>query len=365
MNTTHFEIKTKSKIYQVYIGESLLTNIVDFLDDKPKRVFVITDETVAKLYLETLTQSLKESGVETISEILADGESTKTLDTVFNLYNFLLENEASRSDIIIAFGGGVIGDITGFVASTFKRGLNFLQIPTTLLAQVDSAVGGKTGVNLNGGKNLIGTFYQPSAVIVDVTVLKTLSETDFITGLAEVIKYGVIMDSELLQILIDERNEIVNRESEAIIKIVERSLKNKAHIVGLDEREEYGIREILNFGHTIGHAIESSSSYDIVHGQAVAIGMVEEARFSVDMDLLDIQSFETIVSILESYHLPTSIPDDMKFQQLREIVKHDKKIREGVLRIPILVELGKVEMKSIELSSGQDVITSMERNARC
>ena len=365
MNTTHFEIKTKSKIYQVYIGESLLTNIVDFLDDKPKRVFVITDETVAKLYLETLTQSLKESGVETISEILADGESTKTLDTVFNLYNFLLENEASRSDIIIAFGGGVIGDITGFVASTFKRGLNFLQIPTTLLAQVDSAVGGKTGVNLNGGKNLIGTFYQPSAVIVDVTVLKTLSETDFITGLAEVIKYGVIMDSELLQILIEERNEIVNRESEAIIKIVERSLKNKAHIVGLDEREEYGIREILNFGHTIGHAIESSSSYDIVHGQAVAIGMVEEARFSVDMDLLDIQSFETIVSILESYHLPTSIPDDMKFQQLREIVKHDKKIREGVLRIPILVELGKVEMKSIELSSGQDVITSMERNARC
>ncbi len=365
MNTTHFEIKTKSKIYQVYIGESLLTNIVDFLDDKPKRVFVITDETVAKLYLETLTQSLKESGVETISEILADGESTKTLDTVFNLYNFLLENEASRSDMIIAFGGGVIGDITGFVASTFKRGLNFLQIPTTLLAQVDSAVGGKTGVNLNGGKNLIGTFYQPSAVIVDVTVLKTLSETDFITGLAEVIKYGVIMDSELLQILIEERNEIVNRESESIIKIVERSLKNKAHIVGLDEREEYGIREILNFGHTIGHAIESSSSYDIVHGQAVAIGMVEEARFSVDMDLLDIQSFETIVSILESYHLPTSIPDDMKFQQLREIVKHDKKIREGVLRIPILVELGKVEMKSIELSSGQDVITSMERNARC
>lgn len=365
MNTTHFEIKTKSKIYQVYIGESLLTNIVDFLDDKPKRVFVITDETVAKLYLETLTQSLKESGVETISEILADGESTKTLDTVFNLYNFLLENEASRSDMIIAFGGGVIGDITGFVASTFKRGLNFLQIPTTLLAQVDSAIGGKTGVNLNGGKNLVGTFYQPSAVIVDVTVLKTLSETDFITGLAEVIKYGVIMDSELLQILIEERNEIVNRESEAIIKIVERSLKNKARIVSLDEREEYGIREILNFGHTIGHAIESSSSYDIVHGQAVAIGMVEEARFSVDMDLLDIQSFETIVSILESYHLPTSIPDDMKFQQLREIVKHDKKIREGVLRIPILVELGKVEMKSIELSSGQDVITSMERNARC
>jgi len=365
MNTTHFEIKTKSKIYQVYIGESLLTNIVDFLDDKPKRVFVITDETVAKLYLETLTQSLKESGVETISEILADGESTKTLDTVFNLYNFLLENEASRSDMIIAFGGGVIGDITGFVASTFKRGINFLQIPTTLLAQVDSAVGGKTGVNLNGGKNLVGTFYQPSAVIVDVAVLKTLSETDFITGLAEVIKYGVIMDSELLQILIEERNEIVNRESEAIIKIVERSLKNKALIVGLDEREEYGIREILNFGHTIGHAIESSSSYDIVHGQAVAIGMVEEARFSVDMDLLDIQSFETIVSILESYHLPTSIPDDMKFQQLREIVKHDKKIREGVLRIPILVELGKVEMKSIELSSGQDVITSMERNVRC
>ena len=202
MNTTHFEIKTKSKIYQVYIGESLLTNIVDFLDDKPKRVFVITDETVAKLYLETLTQSLKENGVETISQILADGESTKTLDTVFNLYNFLLENEASRSDMIIAFGGGVIGDITGFVASTFKRGIKFLQIPTTLLAQVDSAVGGKTGVNLNGGKNLVGTFYQPSAVIVDVTVLKTLSETDFIAGLAEVIKYGVIMDSELLQILI-------------------------------------------------------------------------------------------------------------------------------------------------------------------
>ncbi|TFG97343.1 iron-containing alcohol dehydrogenase, partial [Candidatus Thorarchaeota archaeon] len=175
-------------MYQVFIGESLLTKIVEFLDNKPKRVFIITDETVAKLYLDTLTQSLKDNGVETISEILADGESSKTLDTVFNLYNFLLENEASRSDIIIAFGGGVIGDITGFVASTFKRGLNFIQVPTTLLAQVDSAVGGKTGVNFNGGKNLIGTFYQPSVVIVDVTLLRTLSKTDFVAGLAEVIK---------------------------------------------------------------------------------------------------------------------------------------------------------------------------------
>ncbi len=365
MTTTHIEIETSSKKYQVHIGNSLLTNVADFLDNTPKRIFVITDETVARLYLETLTQSLVDSGIETISKIVSDGESTKSLSTVIDLYNFLFEHEATRSDTIIALGGGVIGDLTGFVASTFKRGLNLLQIPTTLLAQVDSAVGGKTGVNLNGGKNLVGTFYQPSAVIVDVNLLNTLTEIEFAAGLAEVIKYGVIMDYELLSILIEKRPEIIQRDPEVMMKIIERSLRNKARIVNTDEREELGFREILNFGHTIGHAIESNSVFEILHGEAVAIGMVAEARFSLDMDILDSRSYETISSILESYQLPTQIPEGMEFHILSETMKHDKKMREGVLRMPILVELGKAEMREIELSSNQNMISSLERDEKC
>ncbi len=365
MKIAHFEIKTGSKTYPIYIGESILSRIVELLSIRPSRVFVVTDDIVAGLHLETLTRALEAGGIESITKVLPVGASIKTFDNAVTLYSFLMKHEASRADTVIAFGGGVIGDLSGFVASTFKRGLNFIQIPTTLLAQVDSAVGGKTGINFNGGKNLVGTFYQPSAVIVDVTLLRTLSDTDFVAGLAEVIKYGAIMDSKLLQILLDNRKEIMERESDAIIKIVERSLRNKGRIVQIDEREEIGSREILNFGHTIGHAIETVSSHEIVHGQAVAIGMVEEARFSLRLGLLDIQSLETLISLLESYGLPTSIPEDMKIQQLKEIMKHDKKIKHALLRIPILVELGQTEMKEFDLSSNLNLIVKMEGDAKC
>ena len=282
-----------------------------------------------------------------------------------SLYNFLSESLASRSDTIVALGGGVIGDIVGFVASTFKRGLNLVQIPTTLLAQVDSAIGGKTGVNLDEGKNLVGTFYQPHVVIADVSTLSSLPLGDFVSGLAEVIKYGFIMDEKLFRILIDRKEEIVRRDPEVISKIVERSLRNKARIVELDEREERGKREILNFGHTIGHAIETCSHYSVLHGQAVAIGMVEEARIAVRMGLLDKSVLESLILTLSMFGLPTEIPEGMDVIQLNSIMQQDKKVRHGRLTIPMLVGLGKTEMKIVDSDSNLNLIRRNGVDSKC
>ena len=284
------------------------------------------------------------SGIATVSKVLPTGESLKNLDSVRTLYDFLSESLASRGDAVIALGGGVIGDIVGFVASTFKRGMKLVQMPTTLLAQVDSSIGGKTGVNLKEGKNLVGTFYQPHAVIVDVCTLNSLPISEFIAGLAEVIKYAFTLDPELFQFLIEKRNEILLRTPDAISTIVERSLRNKASIVETDEREEEGKREVLNFGHTVGHAIEICSNHDILHGQAVAIGMVEEARIAVRKGLLETSVLESLIHVLALFGLPTEIPDDVDFNQLSRVMKQDKKVRNGQLTIPMLVGLGQTEM---------------------
>jgi 3-dehydroquinate synthase len=344
MTVSRFEVKTRSRVYPVIVGNNILDRIGEFLDKSTDRVFVITDDVIANLYLDPITQSLDESGIESITYILKTGESSKTLESAEKLYNFLLENLASRSDTILALGGGVIGDLAGFVASTFKRGLHLVHVPTTLLAQVDSTLGGKTGINLSNGKNLVGTFYQPHAVIVDVFTLNSLSTSDFVAGLAEVIKYGVIMDDGLIQILINGRDMILERNLNLIAEIVERALKNKKYIVETDETEEKGKREVLNFGHTVGHAIETCSNHSILHGQAVAIGMVEEARLAEIQGHLHKPALDLLITILSMFDLPTQIPDEIDIKQLNEVMRQDKKVRHGQLTIPILVEIGKTEM---------------------
>ncbi len=344
MTVSRFNVATQSRRYPVVIGQFILDQIGAFIDKPPGRVFVITDDVISELYLEMLLRGLDSSEIESKSYVLQSGEVSKTLESVEIVYDFLSQNLASRSDTILALGGGVVGDIAGFVASTYKRGLRLIHVPTTLLAQVDSSLGGKNGVNLLEGKNLVGTFYQPHAIVVDVSTLRSLPLGDFVAGLAEVIKYGVTLDYELIQFLIDHKEEIIGRNLKTISKIVERSLKNKKRIVEEDETEEIGKRAILNFGHTVGHAIETCSNHSVQHGEAVSIGMVQEARLAVKKGLLDIAALESLIMVLSLFGLPTEIPDVIDINQLNEVMKQDKKVRAGLLTIPMLIELGKTEL---------------------
>ncbi|MHA2004591.1 MAG: 3-dehydroquinate synthase [Candidatus Thorarchaeota archaeon] len=343
-----FVVKTNSRDYPVCVGENILPNIGESFSETTDRVFVVTDDDVAKIFLDPLTSGLSNSGIEVITKILPSGENIKSLSTAEEMYDFLLKNHGTRSDLLLALGGGVIGDLAGFVASTYKRGMGLIQAPTTLLAQVDSALGGKTGVNMPNGKNLVGTFYQPHAVVADVAALKTLPDDDFASGLGEVIKYGAIMDNDLLGILADNRDGILSREPDILSSVVERCLRNKARIVEEDEREEDRKREILNYGHTIGHAVETCSKHEVPHGHAVAIGMVEEARFAVREGFLDDQSLQSLISILSMFGLPTSIPLDVDLEEFEQVIRQDKKVRQGQLMLPVLLELGRIELKAVD-----------------
>jgi len=340
-------VRTRSRTYPVYVGNDFLRRLNQFVPKESVKLFIVTDDIISDIHLDSLVGGIQNRETEIVTKILPSGERAKSLDTVQHLYKFLAENLASRSDTVIALGGGVIGDLAGFLASTFKRGMNLLQVPTTLLAQVDSSLGGKTGVNLEWGKNLVGTFYQPHAIIADVATLETLPDVQYTAGVAEVIKYGVIMDAQLIELLSEKKDEIIQRDVEAVTTVVERCLRNKARIVEKDETE-HGTRQILNFGHTIGHAVEICSEHSISHGEAVAIGMLEEARYAVRIDALDNQSLEELESLVCSFNLPTVIPSSLSKEDLMDVMRQDKKIRNGGLSLPVPVELGRVEMKVVE-----------------
>lgn len=342
-----FVIRTKNRECPVFVGPGMLSQIRLLMTDEPKRIVIVTDDVVAKLYLEQVSVSLHSSSAEVLIKILPSGEMTKSLEFVSYLYNFLAENCISRSDYIIALGGGVIGDIAGFVASTFKRGMKLVQVPTTLLAQVDSSLGGKTAVNLKWGKNLVGSFYHPHAILVDISVLESLPENQFKAGLAEVIKYGVIMDSGLLELLAERKDQIIQRDPQILKSIVERCLEHKANIVEQDEEEE-GIRKILNFGHTVGHAIEVCSEHTFSHGEAVSVGMVEEARYAVKLGQLNPESLAALQNSLQNFGLPISLPDRLSVKEIKEVMKQDKKIRHGRIILPVLVGLGRTELRAVD-----------------
>jgi 3-dehydroquinate synthase len=319
----------------------------DLLAPIGERAFILTDSTVAEILLEPLLHALSRGRIESTSSVLSPGESTKTLEVAGEIYRFLAENCVERSDVIIALGGGVIGDLAGFVASTFKRGMRLVQIPTTLLSQVDSALGGKTGLNLEYGKNLVGTYYQPHAIVADVCFLETLPEEQFKSGLAEIIKYALSMDNGLTDILLSNQKEILSREPEIMALIVERCLRNKARVVEKDEREEKNHRQILNYGHTIGHAVEVCLGYSLPHGLAVSIGIAEEARCAARLGLLDTESVETVIDILSAFDLPASIPQKVTREKMVQVLQQDKKMCRGMVMLPLLVELGRTKMTTI------------------
>ena len=334
------------RTYPIYIGEGLLTRADLFLPHLPQRkVSVVTNTTVAALYLERLSAALCGAGVEIIPVVLPDGEQYKNWQTLNAIFDTLLSNRCERKSAIIALGGGVVGDLAGFAAASYQRGVPFIQVPTTLLAQVDSSVGGKTAINHPLGKNMIGAFYQPGMVLADTGLLVTLPVREFSAGLAEVIKYGLIMDLPFLGWLEANMDNLNKRDPSALAYAVTRSCENKAAVVAADERES-GERALLNLGHTFGHAIEAGLGFGTwLHGEAVAAGIILAARLSARMGLLSADDVERIARLFERAGLPIEAPSLGQDRYL-ELMGHDKKVENGRLRLVLLQSLGKAFMTS-------------------
>ncbi|MCC7082902.1 MAG: 3-dehydroquinate synthase [Burkholderiales bacterium] len=326
--------------YPIRIGAGLLTQpklIVPHLTQE--RVAVVTNDTIAPLYLAALVDSLKRIGVRTLEIVLPDGEQYKNWQTLNHVFDALLEARCERGTTLIALGGGVVGDIGGFAAAVYQRGMPFIQVPTTLLALVDSSVGGKTAINHPLGKNMIGAFYQPRLVLADIATLDTLPEREYSAGLAEIVKYGLIRDAPFLDWLEANMARLRSRDRGAIIHAVVQSCQHKAEIVGADERES-GERALLNLGHTFGHAIESGLGYGTwLHGEAVAAGMVLAAELSARMGLLSSTEVERTRRLLQAAGLPTVAPR-LAPERYLELMGHDKKVLAGRLRLVLLRRLG-------------------------
>jgi 3-dehydroquinate synthase len=328
--------------YDICVGSNLLSNKDLLLGHiSNKNVAIITNETVAPLYLEKLKKGLTDSK-SIINIVLKDGEKYKNLESLDLIYETLLKNKYGRDSVLIALGGGVVGDITGYAAATYMRGINFIQVPTTLLSQVDSSVGGKTGINHVLGKNMIGAFYQPKLVVIDVDCLQSLPETELSAGLAEVIKYGLIRDFAFFEWLEKNMDCLMRKNLDCLIEAIIRSCKNKAQVVAEDEFETVkGIRATLNLGHTFGHAIETALGYGKwLHGQAVAAGMVMASNMSMLMGFIDDKDFNRIKKIIDSAGLPIN-PPDISQAQFLDLMASDKKNKDGKISLILLKELGK------------------------
>ncbi len=344
MHTLQVDLGTRS--YPIYIGEkllakdSLLSNHIHSND-----VVIITNETVAPLYLAQLSAALKNKNTQSI--ILPDGEKYKNLTTMESIFNNLLTHRCARDSTIVALGGGVVGDISGFAAACYQRGINFIQVPTTLLSQVDSSVGGKTGVNHALGKNMIGAFYQPQCVIADIETLHTLPERELSAGLAEVIKYGLLGDIEFFEWLETNIKNLVALDNDAITYAIQRSCQCKAEIVASDEHEKSGRRALLNLGHTFGHAIETGLGYgNWLHGEAVACGMVIAAEFSERMNWVSRDDVERVSSLISNANLPTALPLELSADQIIELMAIDKKVKDGKLHLVLLQSIGNATLTS-------------------
>jgi 3-dehydroquinate synthase len=325
--------------YPIYIGDGLLGNTTLLQQHIPGRnVLVVSNVTVAPLYLEKILAMLADRHVETC--ILPDGEEYKNLDTLNTIYDVLLGKKLDRNSTIIALGGGVIGDMAGFAAASYQRGVHLVQIPTTLLAQVDSSVGGKTAVNHPLGKNMIGAFYQPRAVIADTSSLNTLPDRELSAGIAEVIKYGLIRDLPFFSWLQQNMSKLLARDTEALAHAIEVSCRNKAEVVAADEKES-GQRALLNLGHTFGHAIEAGMGYGKwLHGEAVAAGMRMAAIMSHQLGWISAADVDRITELLKLANLPVDAPAELSPERFVELMSVDKKVMDGVLRLVLLKDIG-------------------------
>ncbi|MDO6524423.1 3-dehydroquinate synthase [Motilimonas sp. 1_MG-2023] len=329
--------------YPIYIGAGLLAQAQLFTPAiKAKKVMIVTNDVVAPLYLQQLKQTLAEYSIDEV--ILPDGEQFKTLASFELILNGLLSKRHARDTSVIALGGGVVGDMAGFAAACYQRGVGFIQVPTTLLSQVDSSVGGKTAVNHPLGKNMIGAFYQPSVVTIDIDCLKTLPAREFAAGMAEVIKYGIIYDDELFAWLEQNQAQLKALDANALVHVIKRCCEIKAEIVSQDEQER-GARALLNLGHTFGHAIEAEQGYgNWLHGEAVAAGMVLAAETSLALGLLNQDQVLRMRNLIAAFDLPVSAPVDMTFDTFMHHMQIDKKVLNGQLRLILPTDIGKSDI---------------------
>jgi 3-dehydroquinate synthase len=324
------------------------------------RCAIITDTNVGREYAKPAYNSLLRAGFEPSLVIVPAGETAKSLKSVHNCYDRLASHRLERKSFIIALGGGVVGDLAGFVAATYLRGIPFVQVPTTLLAHVDSSVGGKTGVNLKAGKNLVGAFYQPKLVLCDLDALKTLPPRDFRAGLAEIIKYGIIHDAPLFDRLERDLPKLLRRETKALNEIIARCCEIKADVVGQDETES-GLRAILNFGHTIGHGLEAISSYGkYLHGEAIAIGQVAAAKLSQELSGLPGKDSARITNLFQRAGLPTTVKlNAAQRPKLFAAMKLDKKVSDGEIKFVLARRIGKVVWgQRVPLAAIEKVLTT-------
>ena len=332
--------------YDIEIGAGTLAEAGRFVTERGSvtHAVVVTDEHVEQPHAATLGESLAEADIRTDLVVIEPGEASKSVEMASALWEKLLQLGSDRKTLVVAVGGGVVGDLTGFVAATFARGIRFVQAPTTLLAQVDSSVGGKVGINLPRAKNMVGAFLQPIGVLVDTAALETLPEREYLSGLAEVVKYGVILDGELFAELEQNVEGLVERDHEVLQRVVARSCRLKADIVEQDEREEAGLRAVLNYGHTFAHAFETLTGYGhLLHGEAVAIGMVAASRLAERLGRVEADLTARQENLLEALGLPTRVPEISADHVLRTMM-HDKKVEHGHLRFVLPDRMGHVEL---------------------
>jgi 3-dehydroquinate synthase len=345
MKTVHVDLGSRS--YNIHIDSGLLKRTAELFDqnDIGKRIFLVANTTVFRLHGPRVEESLANAGYEVVKIFIPDGEQCKNLHTVENIYTYLIAQRADRGSVIAALGGGVTGDISGFVAATFMRGVQFVQIPTTLLAQVDSSVGGKTGVNHPHGKNLIGVFHQPNLVCVDTNTLSTLPDREFRSGLYEVIKYGLIADSSFFDYLESTMPKILERDEAALEKVIGRCCEIKAKVTSLDECDT-DLRRILNFGHTFGHALEVATDFrGLTHGEGVAYGMTAASSLSEKLGFIDKGTLRRIAQVIRSVgELPPI--DRVSVVELMEAMEMDKKRTSGRKVLVLLSEIGETEIRS-------------------
>jgi 3-dehydroquinate synthase len=357
MPTVHVNLGPRS--YDIEIGSGNLARVTQFVDTEidDAHAVIITDANVDEMYAEPVATALADQGCEVDLLIIDAGEQSKAAEVASELWERMLEEGSDRKSTVVAVGGGVVGDLAGFIAATFARGLDFVQVPTTLLAQVDSSVGGKVGINLPGAKNMVGCFWQPRGVLIDVDVLQSLPEREFSAGMAEVVKYGVIQDAEFFGFLERHVDAINARDAAVLTQIVERCCRLKADVVEQDERELTGVRAILNYGHTFCHALEAATGYEtLLHGEGVAIGMLCASRLAERLGRIDATLTKRQKDLLESFGLPTALPE-VSHEELIELMYHDKKVERGKLRFVLPSRLGHVEV--VRDVSSDDIRTAL------
>lgn len=338
-------VELSKRSYDIEFGVGNLANIGAFVDARLdlSHVVVITDENVESPHGQTVVRSLAEYA-EVDLLVVPAGETSKSIELADDLWQKLLELGADRKSVVVATGGGVVGDLAGFVAATFARGIAFIQAPTTLLAQVDSSVGGKVGVNLPGAKNMVGAFWQPRGVVIDTSALATLPRREYCSGLAEVVKHGVILDKKLFEYLESHVEELNDRDDEALRHVIHRSCELKAQVVAADEREETGQRAVLNYGHTFCHALETLTGYGrLLHGEAVSIGMLCASRLAQRLDRIGEDVTRRQRDLLQAFGLPVELPD-VSHDDMLDVMRRDKKVEHGRLRFVLPTRLGHVEL---------------------